>query len=189
VSLQDLANLGEFIGGLVVIASLAYLAIQVRQNTHSLRTENYARALDRISSIQAQMSREDAFASLFARGAADPSGLEPQERIRFTWAAYEIFGAFEFMFHEARSGAMPEEVWDRWAETTRWWLSFPGIRSWWLAKPAPFSRAFSAFVDDHIGTHPPGSTATERWLEFIRGPQGQAAPARAVTSGTGGGSG
>ncbi len=80
MNLQDLANFGEFIGGLVVIVSLAYLSIQVRQNTQSIRTENYARALDRISAIQAQMSRDDAFSTMFSRGAADPSALtHPEE--------------------------------------------------------------------------------------------------------------
>jgi len=44
LDLQFLGNLGEFIGGLAVIVSLVYLALQVRQNTQSLRTENYARA-------------------------------------------------------------------------------------------------------------------------------------------------
>lgn len=171
MDLQDLANFGEFIGGLVVIVSLAYLSIQVRQNTQSLRTENYTRALDRISAIQAQMSRDDAFSAMFSKGAADPATLTPQGRIQFTWAAYEAFGAFEFMFHQAQSGAMPDEVWERWAETTRWWLSFPGIRAWWAARPAPFSASFSAFVDACIQSSPVGSAATGRWQEFVRGPR------------------
>ena len=42
--LEDLANVGEFVSGVVVILSLVYLAVQVRQNTASLRTENFARA-------------------------------------------------------------------------------------------------------------------------------------------------
>jgi hypothetical protein len=44
MDLETLGNLGEFISGIVVIISLVYLAMQVRQNTRSLRTENYARA-------------------------------------------------------------------------------------------------------------------------------------------------
>lgn len=169
MDLQDLANIGEFVGGLVVVVSLGYLAIQVRQNTNSLRTESYARALDRVSSLQAQMSRDAGYAAVFSRGAADPAQLAATERLQFTWALYEIFGAFEFMFHQARSGSMPEEVWARWAETTRWWLSFPGIRAWWAAKPTPFTASFSAFVEDHIRDHPAGSASTERWLQFVRG--------------------
>jgi hypothetical protein len=37
VSLQDLGNLGDFIGGIAIIVTLIYLATQIRQNTTSVR--------------------------------------------------------------------------------------------------------------------------------------------------------
>lgn len=36
--LEALGNLGDFIGGIAVVATLLYLAVQVRQNTVALRT-------------------------------------------------------------------------------------------------------------------------------------------------------
>jgi hypothetical protein len=81
LDLQALANLGQFVSGLVVIVSLVYLAMQVRQNTQSLRSESYGRALDRVSAMQSQMSREGAFSTLFSKGALDPAKLTAQERI------------------------------------------------------------------------------------------------------------
>jgi hypothetical protein len=35
---ETLGNLGDFIGGIAVVVTLVYLAIQVRQNTIALRT-------------------------------------------------------------------------------------------------------------------------------------------------------
>jgi hypothetical protein len=35
LTLQDLGSLGELIGGIAVVASLIYLALQIRQNTRS----------------------------------------------------------------------------------------------------------------------------------------------------------
>lgn len=169
LDLQALANLGEFIGGLVVIVSLAYLAVQVRQNTQSLRTENYARALDRVSAMQSQMSGSSQAATLFSKGAADPTALSPAERIQFSWWAYELFGALEFIFHQAQDRAMPDEVWERWSATAAWWLSFPGIQAWWAAKPTPFSASFSTFVDGCIRDGPADPSSSRRWQEFLRG--------------------
>jgi hypothetical protein len=37
VTRSELAGLAEFVGGVAVVISLVYLAIQVRQNTHSVR--------------------------------------------------------------------------------------------------------------------------------------------------------
>lgn len=68
MDLQTLANLGEFLGGVAVIVSLVYVALQVRQNTQSLRTENYGRALDRVASMQSLLSRDTEVSRLFSRG-------------------------------------------------------------------------------------------------------------------------
>jgi len=170
MDLQTLANLGEFVSGVVVIVSLAYLALQVRQHTDSLRTENYARALERISRMQSQMSQNGEFAELFSKAVVDPSLLTPQERIRFTWWLYEAFGAFEFMFHQAQARALPDDVWERWAQTTRWWLSFPGVRACWAARPAPFTASFSRFVDAELVAARSDAGAARRWQEFVGGP-------------------
>jgi hypothetical protein len=80
-----------------------------------------------------------------------------------------MFGALEFMFHQSRVGAIPDEVWVRWSETTAWWLSHPGIQSWWHAKPSPFSRNFSSFIDELLVRNPTDEVAARRWQAFVRG--------------------
>ncbi len=169
MQLQDLANLGEFVSALVVLGSFVYLAIQMRQNTQAIRAENYARALDRISSMQAQMSRDPDYSAFMSRGLADPAQLSPVDRIRFTLLGYEMFGAFEFMFLQAQNGTLPAEVWARWSATTEWWLSWPGIRAWWAARPAPFTATFTAFVDTCIREDRRDHEALGRWQAFLSG--------------------
>lgn len=169
MDLATLANLGEFVGGLVVMVSLVYLAHQVRQNTLSLRTENYARILDRMSKIQSQIAIDRDLNRIVSIGSQDPGTLTPSERIRFTWAMYELIGAGEFMFHQGQDDTLPPDVWERWKATIVWWLSFPGIRAWWAARPSPFSTSFEAFVDEVIRSHPMDGRAAERWARFVAG--------------------
>jgi hypothetical protein len=172
LSLETLANLGEFVSGVAVVVSLVYLALQVRQNTRSLRTENYARALERLASLQSRLGEDSDLARVFARGLLDTRALSPDQRVQFTWAFYEMFGAFEFMFHQAQAGALPAEVWQRWSATLAWWLSLPGVQTWWHAKPAPFSASFSSFVDACLHDNPVDVEAAGRWQEFLAGPGG-----------------
>jgi hypothetical protein len=168
LSLQDLANLGEFVSALGVLASFVYLARQMRQNTQAIRAENYSRALDRISSMQAQMSGDADYSAFMSRGLADAAQLSPVDRIRFTLLGYEMFGAFEFMFLQAQNGTIPDEVWQRWAATAEWWLSWPGMRAWWAGRPAPFTASFTAFVDDCIREDRRDSESLRRWQTFLR---------------------
>jgi hypothetical protein len=111
--LESLANLGEIIGAIAVVVSLIYLAVQVRQNTQAQQTENFSRALDRVAAMQATLSQDPATSVIFSKGVSEPSKLTPQERMRFTWVMYELFGAFEFMFLASEADAIPEEVWQR----------------------------------------------------------------------------
>jgi len=167
MDLQALANIGEILGGVAVIISLLYLAVQVRQGTQAQRTENYARALDRVATMQALLSQDGDLTRLFSRGVIDEASLTAQERIQFTWILYEAFGAFEFMFHASKSDAIPEEVWTRWSVATAWWLTFPGVLAWWKAKPVPFTESFTSFVDSLIKENPTDARAMKRWQEFI----------------------
>jgi hypothetical protein len=180
MSLETLAYLGEFIGGVVVFVSLIYLARQVHQNTSSLRTENYARALERVAAIQARLSTDPSLANVFGRGVLHADVLTPQERIQFAWAFYEMFGAFEFMFHQAQDGALAQEVWGRWSATLAWWISLPGVHAWWQAKPTPFTPAFSALVESYVRDGPSDPEAARRWTLFLRGEN----PSRAGGDGT-----
>jgi hypothetical protein len=168
LNLEALANLGDFISAIVVVVSLVYLASQVRQNTESMRTENYARVLERVANMQARLGADAVFSELIARGAADPARLTAGERVQFTWTFYEMFGAFEFMFHQAGSNALPMEVWQRWSETLSWWISLPGVKAWWLSRPAPFSASFTGFVDAKLQQGPADTDASLRWGAFLR---------------------
>ena len=167
IDLQYLANLGEVVGAVVVILSLIYLAIQVRQNTQAQRTENYSRALDRLASMQSMLSQDGDTSAIFSKAVVDTSKLTPQERLRFTWSMYEAFGAFEFMFLASRTDAIPNEVWERWSSGVAWWLSFPGVQTWWRARPGPFTESFTAFVECLIRENPTDLETVQRYQKFI----------------------
>ena len=165
--LQSLANIGEIIGAVTVVLSLIYLAVQIRQSTQAQRTENYSRALDRLAAMQSSLSQDDEFSLMFSKGAVDTSKLTPRERIRFTWSLYEAFGAFEFMFHASKTDAIPEEVWRRWSYAVAWWLTFPGVQTWWSSRPIPFTDSFTSFVESLLEDNPTDAESIQRYKEFI----------------------
>jgi hypothetical protein len=151
-----------------VVISLVNLTSQVRRHTSSLRSQNYAKALDRIAAVQSRLGTDPVASGIFSRGVRDAGSLDPAERIQMTWILYEIFGGFEFMFEEARRGTIPAQVWDRWAATLAWWISLPGVRTWWRSRPAPFTTGFSDFVDMRIERPAHDAAAAARWQSFLQ---------------------
>lgn len=169
MDLDSLAKLGEFVGGFFVVVSLVYLAHQVRQNTRSLRSENYARILDRMSTVQSRLSADPELNRIVAVGAESPEKLTRGERLRFSWAMYELFGATEFMYMQFRENALPPTVWARWEASLLWWLSHPGMRAWWAAKPAPLAAEFEHFGNELLRTRRMDEQTIARWRSFIAG--------------------
>ena len=164
--LGQLASIGEFLGGIGVILSLLYLAFQLRDQSRGLRSESYGRSLDRLARMQERFAEDSEFSRVFNTGLTDPEGLSIDERIRFTWGCTEMFGDFEYMHHQQLRGDLPEEIWLRWRETIKFWLTFPGMRAWWYGKPSPFSTEFSSFVEACVrdGYEPEHPDAWQNWM-------------------------
>lgn len=165
---DTLQAVGAVVGVLAVVLSMVGLAIGMRHNTRAQNSQNYAQALGRLAAMQSRLGADEATAEMFVRGVRDAAALSVLERVRFTWIMYEMFGTFEFMYDQAQAKALPAGLWERWAITTSWWLSYPGIEAWWAAKPAPFSSEFSAFVAECIARPIHGADASSRWGEFLQ---------------------
>jgi hypothetical protein len=68
MTIEELGAIGDFVGAIGVIATLAYLAVQVRQNTHSLE------ASQRLAASQTYQLRADALQSMVVEAAGSPVG-------------------------------------------------------------------------------------------------------------------
>jgi hypothetical protein len=116
--------------------------------------------------VQSRFATNTDYARIYNKGLVEPQMLSVEERLRFTWACTEMFGAFEYMHYQATHGDMPEEIWWRWEQTLRYWMAFPGIQLWWFGKPTVFSKTFSAlcegFIEEGYVQERPG--AWEEWL-------------------------
>jgi len=51
MTLEDLGNIGEFVGAIGVVASLIYLALQTRQNTRAVRVASFRQISESISAL------------------------------------------------------------------------------------------------------------------------------------------
>jgi hypothetical protein len=110
--------------------------------------ETYAKTLERISTIQHSLAMDENYGKMVSTALVDIYNLPPAYRIRFSYCCSEFFGALEFMHFQHREGNIPRELWQRWADTTRFWMTFKGHRQWWQSSPTLFTPAFSRFVEE-----------------------------------------
>jgi hypothetical protein len=94
MTIEELGAIGDFVGAIGVIATLVYLSVQVRQNTHSLE------ASQRLALSQTYQLRADALQSMVVEAASSPIGAIV---VKLTEAGYpEDITALERLTPEER---------------------------------------------------------------------------------------
>ena len=100
MTLSDLASIGSLISGIAVLASLAYLSLQARQNAASFhRAENNA-AQSQFSAVRLAFAGNRETAQLWVTGLKDKETLDEVDELRFEALLNEIFW-------------MNYQIWDR----------------------------------------------------------------------------
>jgi len=155
MTLDDLGNIGDFIGGLAVIATLLYLAVQIRQNTKILRTSAEQTA-DPVATISlAAQSPQNA--AIYHRGLAGPEDLSPEERTQFYLFMASSFYVLHQGYRASELGTQSEDTWSKWqVYALRFYAAQPGVRTWWRIQgnqlfdaESPFRRIVDAEMQEH----------------------------------------
>ncbi len=87
---EAIGAIGEVVGGVAVIATLLYLAVQIRQNAQSVRNAASLSVNEGLAEINRRVSNDPEFADLWLRGLKDYGGLTGVERMRFGSYALDI---------------------------------------------------------------------------------------------------
>ena len=133
MTILELGAVGEFIGGVAVVVTLIYLAMQIRQNTSvnaSLIRQNFYDATQRMM-LHAVESTE--FMELFNRAWSTNDSLTPTEQMQIWRHMQAIFMGYQGFFEQYKSGALPEKDWAlvRKILTTFWLLDGKGKTDAW----------------------------------------------------------
>ncbi len=150
---EAIGAIGEVGGAIGVVATLGYLAAQIRQNSANL-THNSQAVLAATELENARLAAEwnseiagDAeLAGLLIRAARrEEMTLEEQLRYRFTMAS--LFYRFEGLYFQKRRGLLSAESFEAWDEVMVNNLFTPAMLEWWHSGFHPFSASFRAHVE------------------------------------------
>ena len=154
MNLEDLGNLGEFLGSVGVIVSLIYVGIEIRRNTsETKRTNARQTATDHAMAIHALL-RDSEIAEVFVRGIQDLTDLTPVERYRFDIAILVWLQAIEQAFTDFRNGSMDQDMLVGYCNAIPSVIGTPGGRIFWEERKLWFSHAFRNDVEKLLSMPP-----------------------------------
>jgi len=128
VNWDALSAIAEMVGALAVVATLGYLAAQIRTNTAAVNhASRQATLLGRAESGRWLASDPDVGELLF-RGFDDPGQLSDLEWRRFLLVAQSILRTFELAFIDFEEGRITADFWKPQEHTLLYWCAQPGFR-------------------------------------------------------------
>ena len=147
MSLDDLGNLGEFVSAVAVVVSVLYLAIQIRQNTRSLRAQAHQSITTHIAELNRTIVEYDEVAEILERGLEDPTVLTPAEARRFNAYNSARFRHYDNIYYQYRVGVLEESQWVGFSRMLRFHFMQAGLRRWWNDSTAFYSPEFVAYCE------------------------------------------
>ena len=163
INWDAIGAIGEIVGAVAVVVSLAYLAVQIRQNTkqvteqiRALKLEGHNASANDHARFRQNIIQNPQVASLWRRSKENYVDLSPDEKAQASELMRDFFWAnANTQIRNVQGGAVDDSIWDMVVEGFRPYLQHQGIRDWW-------SEAQDEFPDNFV-------TVVERILSEIDG--------------------
>lgn len=146
---QLLGNIGEFVAAIAVVATLVYLAIEVRQHSQSTRAATYSEVTRGWTNYLQELSLEDL--EILITLSTNHSELSHPQFLRAYYLNRVIFRRMENDFYQYQAGTFDEATWQAYVKSFEI-DTFAGVgaRVMWKMQSAFLNPTFVKFMDEIV---------------------------------------
>jgi hypothetical protein len=148
--LDALGNIGDFVGGVAVIATLFYLAIQIRRNTMIVRSASADTVYAASQELQKALWADPDLSELFFQGISGRSPLSDADGRRFYLILSSCARLWERAYFKAEEGSLETKVWFSLNDQASATFSWPGVQPFLNEIRTLCSQEFVEFMDREI---------------------------------------
>lgn len=148
MTLDDIYLVSQIAAVVLVVPSLIYLALQVRQNTQQMRATARFQWVEASGQFNSLIAGNTQNASVFRRGMDDPEALTDDERMQFLFYLGHFMQIYSTMFELNREKLLPDSQWHNCRKDIISVVNAPGGLWVWetVSKPG-LDADFVAFVE------------------------------------------
>ena len=155
MTLDQFANLAEIVGVVVVVVTLIYLTIQLRQNTQALHSTGAQATHDALGTYYLALARDPELLNTFRAGTEDLGKLnEDQTAQVFALWTYTLYNTQNWLY-QRRTRALDEALTDSWLASVSDNFHSKGFQQYWHNRRHYFSKELQNYVDGEIAKPPP----------------------------------
>jgi hypothetical protein len=166
VIFEALGNLGDFIGGVAVVVTIGYLAIQVRQNTAVLRSQSRQQVVQNYREYMGHFINDPALNGVLLEGLRSYPDLELLTRQRFYNLITDLALHFQSAVALFESGTLDETTFRAYRDHFASVLSTPGGAAFWNQARSGYPSHVAESVEERLGSGSlPDILANPTWGE------------------------
>jgi hypothetical protein len=150
--------IAELLGAFGVIASLVYLARQMRQNTRTTRAAAYQHFDQSLQDAFFHVLSVPGMARVVRQGGAGYDQLDEDDATLYSLWMGGMMTRFDNAYYQFRIGMIDEERWEALLRMIRGIAQNPGYVQWWRSTPqSNISSKFIALVEEILGKEAEGA--------------------------------
>lgn len=130
VNWDAISATAEVIGAVGMLASLIYLAIQIRHNSSSVDASTEDGVVSGFNEINLIIGADSKLAALFMKGLETPDDLNNDEATQFSFLFSSYINQYSRLCILYLKGSFPEDRWETYARELAYLISTPGGAQW-----------------------------------------------------------
>ena len=150
MTIQDWGAIGELIGGVAVIVTLVYLALQIRQNTRAIRLSTGHDVTEEFRGMFELIASHGDLAEIINKSAGEDITVSGAEKTRYWAFTGNFFRAFENAYIQRTEGALDASRWEGMKRMMIDYGHLPGFKEYWPNRKHWYSEDFQRFMDSEI---------------------------------------
>ncbi len=145
--------IGEIVGALAVFLTLAYLAIQIRQNTSTVRATALDSSVNAVANAREKILIDADIAKIFIKGGNNPEELDETDLLRYRILMTNILWSIWNLYSQLNYAGLSQSVWNCQKPTIRRLMCTTGGKWYWSEYSSEFEDSFAAEIDSIINNY------------------------------------
>lgn len=150
MTFQELGVIGELVAAAATVATLVYLALQIRHNTSAVSAAAAQSVHEAFATWYRLLAAEASLAQLVTNGLRDYSSLNETDKARFIATFMAFLSYSQDAYIKWREGALAPELWQGWEMLIMNLVNAPGGKGFWEERGYLFGDRFRDHVENVI---------------------------------------
>jgi len=151
-NLEQVALIVEIIGGIVIIISLLFVGLQLKESAKATRSATAVTTVSELTSWYSNLGNSEQGSYVFWNFMTNPDSITAVERFQAIMNLHGILLTWQNSYYLVKEGTLDKRVQESLLEIINGVKNNPGFQIFWQSRKAIFLKEFQEYVEEIMAT-------------------------------------